>query len=184
MPNGGHKQIHANHLRPFTVRIISVIADADIDFGDIVSVSTENVNKLPSCVIDRKLIDHLTMSQQQELLQLLDEFSDCFSDKPGFCSVVQHEINTTPDFVPKQFKPYRIPEVLKPEVEKQIDSLLKDGLIVPSMSDMISPIVCIVKHNFCKPGPMKVRIACDMRYLNKYTRVDVFSSSRSSRSIE
>jgi len=57
-----------------------------------------------------------------------------FSDSPGYCDVVCHEIKLKPDFVPKQSKAYRIPEVLKPEVECQIDQLVRDGFLVPSKS--------------------------------------------------
>jgi hypothetical protein len=61
-------------------------------------------------------------------------------------------------------RPYKIHEVLKPEVEQQIDMLLKNGFITKSDSNMISPIVCVVKHGTTKAGSMKVRIACDFRY--------------------
>jgi len=174
LPTGARKQIHANHLRPFNIRVSSVIADQDVEFGNIVSMPCVEAEKLPSCTIDKMLIDHLADKEQQQLLELLDEFSACFSDKPGLCSVVQHEVVTLPGFVPKRIKPYRIPESLKPEVERQIDILLKDGIIVPSTSPMISPIVCVVKQGEIKTGSMQVRIVCDYRYLNKYTQFDPF----------
>jgi hypothetical protein len=175
LPNGGRRQIHANHLRPFTIRVNSVIASNDQDFGDIVSVPCDDGNdQLPSTLIDKKCIEHLSEQQQFQLLQVLDDFHMCFSEKPGLCTNVVHEIITTDDFVPKQFKPYKIPEILKPEVEKQIEVLLKQGFIVPSNSDMVSPIVCVVKHDSCKTGSMKVRLVCDLRYLNRYTRFDPY----------
>jgi len=59
------------------------------------------------------------------LKNLLDEFADCFSNQPGLCTVIQHEINTTSDFVPRRTRAYRVPEVLKTEIEKQIDELLR-----------------------------------------------------------
>lgn len=173
LPNGACKQIHANHLRPFTIRVNSVITDADTDFGAIVPLPSNDTCTLPSSIIDREAIAHLAAGEQAQLLDLVDEFASCFSDKPGYCDCTQHEIITLPGFVPKRMKPYRIPEVLKPDVEKQIDILLKDGIIVPSSSPMISPIVCVVKHG-AKAGAMNVRIVCDFRYLNKYTQFDPF----------
>ncbi len=146
----------------------------DVDFGDIVPVSYDNSLQLPSCVLDRTKIGHLSELEQDQLLDLLDEFSDCFSDKPGLCTAAQHEIITLPGFVPKRLKPYRIAESLKAEVEKQIDVLLQDGIVVPSSSPMISPILCVVKHANYKAGSMQVRIVCDFRYLNKYTQFDPF----------
>ena len=88
---------------------------------------------------------------------------DCFSDTPGFCSIVEHEIQVTPDFKQKQCKACRVPEVLKAEIEKQVDQLLKMGFIVPSSSPMASGVVCGMKPD------KSVRLTCDFRYLNKYT---------------
>ena len=48
------------------------------------------------------------------MLQVLDTYHDCFSNKPGMCNLIEHEIVTLPGFVPKRAKAYRIPEVLKP----------------------------------------------------------------------
>ncbi len=70
--NGSRKRVHANELRPFQVRINSVIIADDTDFGDIVSVSTDYVEQLPSDVIDRDSIAHLSVEQQTALLTLLD----------------------------------------------------------------------------------------------------------------
>jgi len=49
---------------------------------------------------------------------------------------------------------YRVPEVFKPDVEKQIGELLDMGLIRPS----VSPIVCVAKKNG------GVRLAVDYPY--------------------
>lgn len=84
------------------------------------------------------------MSQQQELLGLLDRFSDCFSDSPGLCDAILHEIPTTADFVPKRLREYRVPENLE-EVNRQILQLLDMGFITESNSPMASPIVCVLK---------------------------------------
>jgi hypothetical protein len=51
----------------------------------------------------------------------LDEYSQCFSDKPGFCPYIEHRSNVSSDFKPKRLKEYRIPEILKPEIQRQID---------------------------------------------------------------
>ena len=104
-------------------------------------------------------LSHLDEGQRAELVEVLDEFAACFSDKPGLCDVVAHRIMTTPDFVPKQMRPYRVPIAFRADVNRQIRELLDMGLIRPSVSPMASPIVCVAK----KSGG--VRIACDYRYL-------------------
>jgi len=65
-------------------------------------------------------------------------------------------------------RPYRVPEILKKEVDWQIHELLDMGLIQPSHSPMPSPIVCVAK----KDGG--VGIACDYRYLNSFKLVTHF----------
>ena len=65
-------------------------------------------------------------------------------------------------------RPYRVPEAMKPEVERQIKELLDSGMIVRSDSPMASPLVYVTK----KQGG--VRLACDYRYVNSYTIADVF----------
>jgi hypothetical protein len=99
-------------------------------------------------------------------------------EKPGFCSIIEHEIITLPGFVPKRSKPYKIPEALKEEVDRQIEILLKDGFIRPSTSPMTSPIVCVLKKP--KNGQQvgagtaeikpEVRLTVDFRYLNGFTQ--------------
>ena len=69
----------------------------------------------------------------------------CFSETPGLCHGILHYIPTTPDFVPKRLKGYRIPERLKNEVDRQIADLLRLNFIQESTSPMSSPLVTVIK---------------------------------------
>jgi len=127
-------------------------------FGEVEVVNTSPAvpELLPSQKIDPDKLKHLSDQHKKELLAVLDKYPECFSDKPGLCTLVTHEINVTSDFKPKRLRPYRVPESLKPEVEKQIQEMLATGIIRPSKSDMASPIVCVLKGENGKDG---VRIA-------------------------
>jgi len=46
---------------------------------------------LPSVNVDRSKIEHLDPEQQCELLALLDEFAECFSNKLGLFRVPEHQ---------------------------------------------------------------------------------------------
>ena len=92
------------------------------------------------------------MEQRTDLLSLLDEFASCFSETPGFCSYVEHCIDVSSDFKPKRLREYRMAEVLKPEIRRQIDELLLNGFIRRSNSAMASPIVPVLKRFFRKRG--------------------------------
>ena len=88
---------------------------------------------------------HLDVSERAQLCQLLDEFADCFVDKPGLCDVVTHRIQTTPEFVPRQVPSYRVPAVSKEEVDRQIAELLSMRLFRHSETD--SPMTIPIAEN-------------------------------------
>jgi hypothetical protein len=116
--------------------------------------------------VDHSKVAHLTVVERQQLFAVLDKYPTVFSDKPGFCSILEHEIKVTPDFVPKRLRAYKIPEVLKPEVDRQIREMLQLGIIKPSNSEMASPVVCVLKG---PNGQNGVRLAIDYRYVNKFS---------------
>ena len=142
----------------------AIVYEQDVDFGYVNTVdpSKSSDQLLPSQKIDPAKLSHLTEQQQKELLAVLDEFPQCFSDNPGFCNVVQHEIHVTSDFKPKRLRAYRVPESIKPEVERQIRDMLNLGNIKS---------VCVLKGRDGKDG---VRIAINYRYLNKYSIGDAY----------
>ncbi len=78
-------------------------------------------------------------------MKLLDEFSSCFSETAGFCSYVEHCISLSDNFEPKRLREYRMAEVLKPEIQRQIEELLKNGFISHFTSAMASAIVLPLK---------------------------------------
>jgi len=164
--NGNVRHMHANKMRHFVGRIqgCGVIAECDTEFGKVLLpevVVDESV--MPHVRVDPQKLSHLDEGQRAELVEVLDEFAACFSDKPGLCDVVTHRIVTTPDLVPKQMRPYRVPIAFRADVNRQIRELLDMGLIRPSVIPMARPIVCVAK----KSGD--VSIACDYRYLNSFT---------------
>ena len=192
--NGVSRHLHADKLRKYHVQVTEVSCDActydlvaaenalshcaivyeqDQDFGEVEVLNTSDKpdELLPSQKIAPEKLAHLSEKQQSELLTILDKFPDVFSDTPGFCDLVQHEINVTAEFRPKRLPAYRVPESLKPEVQRQIDEMLRLGIIKPSKSQMASPIVCVLKGRDKKDG---VRLAIDYRYVNKYTLGDAF----------
>jgi len=56
---------------------------------------------------------------------------ECFSDVPGYTDAVTHSIPLTDDFKPKRLRAYQIPEKVKPEVDRQIQETLRNGIIPP-----------------------------------------------------
>ena len=64
--------------------------------------------------------------------QYLISTQNVFSETPGFCDLIQHEIHVSDQFRPKRLRSYRVPENLKPKVEEQIQELLRLGIIKSS----------------------------------------------------
>lgn len=72
------------------------------------------------------------------------------------------------DSKPLFAKPYRIPESMSSEIDKEIKDLLQRGLICPSKSRYASPAFPLMKKNG------SVRLIVDYRNLNKVTEKEVF----------
>ena len=64
-----------------------------------------------------------------------------------------------------------MPEKLKPKVDRQIEEMLRSGIIRPSQSPMASRLVGVLKG---KEGCDGVRLAVDYRYVNRFTRDDAY----------
>jgi len=74
-------------------------------------------------------------------------------------------------FKPKRMRAYKMPEKLQPEVERQLQEMLANGIIRESMSSVAFPLVCVLKG---KNGCDGVRLAIDYRYVNQFTASDAF----------
>jgi len=97
------RHVHANKIKRFVARVngCAVVNDADADFGRVVTPANVVVSDLPSARIEETKLVHLDAQQSQQLLQLLDQFADRLSGKPGLCDVAVRRIHTTSDFVPR-----------------------------------------------------------------------------------
>jgi len=71
--------------------------------------------ELSSTEIDPESLEHLTPEQWTEFLALLDEFSECFSESPGFSDAMGHRIVLKEGLKPKKFQASRILERPEPD---------------------------------------------------------------------
>jgi len=116
--DGEKRHLHADCLKAYNARVNSlivqhcaIVGEGNAVFGehDVVPEMTPQSTSHPvppSERIDPAGLSHLNVEQCAELLSLLDEFSDAFSDVPGLCPLVMHEIHVTDDFRPKRFQAY------------------------------------------------------------------------------
>ena len=90
-----------------------------------------------------------------------------FSEKPGNTSVVEHDV-LTGAHRPIASSQYMMPEKWKGPVQKELEDLLNQGIIVPSTSPWASPVVPVQKPDGT------VRLCIDYRKLNTITQPDPY----------
>ena len=149
---------------------LDLVQLAAIDSGPVVGLqlqSRQATCRLPSPVsqVDLSSAD-LSSSQKEALLALLTKYESILSRGEhdlGRTSVVRHEI-ITENSVPKRMYNYRQPRVLQQETQRQVDVLLKQGVVEPSQSPWNSPVLMVPK----KDG--SYRFCVDFRALNTVTQ--------------
>ena len=107
----------------------------------------------------------LTDQQQREVVKLITEFSDIFSDLPGYTHLLTHDLVLETE-QPFRLKPYPVPFAKQSLIEEEVDSMLKSNVIEHSHSPYASPLLLV------KKADGKLRPVVDFRRLNKNTRFD------------
>jgi hypothetical protein len=85
----------------------------------------------------------------------------------GHCGLIQHRIHTG-NHPPIKQRPYPVPIPMRPEIDEQVDKMIQQGIITPSISPWSSPIVLVRKKD------STYRFCIDYRKLNACTKKDTF----------
>ncbi|XP_069985589.1 uncharacterized protein [Penaeus vannamei] len=107
----------------------------------------------------------LSSEQVSDIKGLITDFSDVFSDVPGYTKSIEHVIKLESN-VPVSKKPFPIPHHLVLVFDKEVDRMLKLGIIEPSNSPYCSPVVLVRKSD------QTWRFCIDFRGLNDITSFD------------
>ena len=86
----------------------------------------------------------MTKDQISQVKRLVTSYSDILTDLPGKTNLGIHDIKLTDD-IPVRRKPYPIPHALRKQVQDEIDSMVKQGIVEPSESPYASPLVIVKK---------------------------------------
>ena len=95
-----------------------------------------------------------------EIIDLIEEFNDVMSEKPGFTELVKHDIILT-STEPVKSKIYPVPLHLRKYFEKEVDKLLEMGIIRPSTSPFCSSPVMVPKRSTRNSKETIYRMAID-----------------------
>lgn len=116
----------------------------------------------------------LTHNQKEKLMQVLQDFTELFSENPGLTHVTTHTIDTG-EGTPIKVRPYRYDQVKERIIEQHIEEMLKQNIIKPINSPWASPIVlCKKKGDLPLTDPKAWRFAIDYRALNKVTKFPAY----------
>lgn len=112
------------------------------------------------------------------LLPLCAKYADVFAldnDRMTVNNFYEQALRVT-DNEPVYVKNYRLPKSQKPEIESQVNKLLRNNLIEPSMSNYNSPLILVPKKSV--DGQRKWRMCVDYRMVNKKLIADKYPLPR------
>lgn len=119
-------------------------------------------------------LNHLNSEEKNSIEIICSKYSDVFflpGDKLNTTNVYQQSITLKPNVNPVYVKPYRLPQAMKPEIDRQIKQMLKDDIIEEAQSDWNSPVLLVPKKS---EGSKKWRLVVDFRKLNEVIVDDKF----------
>lgn len=120
--------------------------------------------------LDDKL-SHLSVDEREQVVHLIHQFPNLFSDIPGLTSAAVHDIDVNGAQPIKQL-PYRINRVKLEAVKQEIEYMLAHKMIEPSQSDWSSPILLVPKAD------QTWRFCVDFRRVNSVTKTDSYPLPR------
>jgi hypothetical protein len=174
----GDKQnvFHINLLKKYEERDADVIS-ASVAIVEAEScpsngvVDDENLLDLPSTgIVGETYLDvdvnhKLTEKQKYQVMDLLQEYREIFTERPGCTRLDEHVIEVTSS-EPIRVKQYPMPYAKRTDVESEVSKMLDMGVIECARADYNSPVVLVRKKDNTN------RFCVDFRRLNAITKFD------------
>jgi hypothetical protein len=139
------------------------------------SVISENLIHRIDLLKQNLRLNHLNNEEKQSIEPIIENFNDIFylpGDKLKGTNKITHSINTT-DNTPISVKQYRYPPIHKDEIKNQVNKLLKQDIIQPSVSPYNSPLWVVSKKPDADSNK-RWRLVIDFRKLNEKTVGDAY----------
>lgn len=159
------------------IAAVETVASDCIDSVASLSSTEGNVNSTESNLdldLDSLDLAHLSSRRRKTLLQVLSKYKDLFSgDKSTIGNIpdLKHSIVTNNES-PLHIRQWRLPQSSKEIIKKTVKEMHNSGVIEPSSSPWMSPVVLVRKKNG------DIRFCIDYRALNNVTVADQFPLPR------
>ena len=108
---------------------------------ELVDGSLRLSNSETMCNMENNL-KHLPTAEREEMVALITEFSDLFSDVPGRTNCVHHHVDIG-NAAPIKQNPYRVNPWKLSFLKKELDYMLKNDIIEPSQSNWSLPCLLV-----------------------------------------
>ena len=172
--------LHVNMLKKYIERtdfinIVTIECEDESDMlgiNEIVSKVDNNKEKHVDEQMLEKKLEHLNLSQKDEIRKLVSEFSSVINDRPGCCINYTYNINVKDNAKPVHQNPYRMSPPQQQWLRTEIEQLLAEDLIEPSNCEWASPVVLVAKE------PGNYRCCIDFKKVNKVIEGDTFPMPR------
>ncbi|KAK3106188.1 hypothetical protein FSP39_014556 [Pinctada imbricata] len=116
-------------------------------------------------------LGHLTVHQKEEVHQLMREYTTIFPDVPKKTNASHHDV-IVGDASPIKQHPYRLNPIKLQYMRKEIQYMLENDIIEPSISDWSSPCILVPKQDGT------YRLCTDFRKVNSVTKTDSYPIPR------
>ena len=151
---------HVNLLKEYYERDPRFISCVTSEPSVVMQETVSDKSVMSSSAMDSDLLSSLPAEQQSELVQILAQFANVFSEVPGRTNLTVHHIELLPDTRPIHCTLYRLHSEKREFLWKELDNLLQLGIIEESDSPWASPIVIVPKTD----GTL--RLCTDFRKVN------------------
>lgn len=114
-------------------------------------------------------LNYLNKEEQNSIEKICAKFADVFhlpGDKLTVTNLYKQSIHIKPNTQATYKKPYRLPQVHKEEINRQISQMLKDDIIESAQSEWSSPVLLVPKKNGVS-SEKRARLVLDYRSLNE-----------------
>ena len=139
---GRTKTFHANMLKKYWSREhkdmihvshAMVFEPEEGDEDDVCLFTSAQTETYKNVKVNPELADE----QRGDVMKVLEEFQDVFTDVPGLTNLGKDSITLSTE-EPIHSKPYSLPHAMQKEVDKELGDKLKLGIIEPSTSSFRS----------------------------------------------